>query len=165
MPTDFDSPWKEALNLYFEQFLALLFPEIHTRIDWFRGFESLDKEFHQVVREAELGPRTVDKLVKIWTLEGEERWVLIHVEVQTTPESNFPERMYVYNYRFFDRYNRSVASIAVHRCGKVSRPYHSNDRRSPRHSDTIETFGLSRWQEVWRPCHNAGELSDHERSR
>ena len=31
MSTDYDSPWKEALDAYFEPFLALLFPEVHAR--------------------------------------------------------------------------------------------------------------------------------------
>jgi len=39
--------------------------------------------------------------------------VLIHVEVQTARDAEFPRRMYVYNYRVFDRYNRPVASLAV----------------------------------------------------
>ena len=113
MSTDYDSPWKEALDAYFEPFLALLFPEVHRQIDWSRGYESLDKEFQQVVREAEIGRRYVDKLVKVWTREGVECWVLIHVEVQTTRDAEFPRRMYIYNYRIFDRYNRPVASLAV----------------------------------------------------
>ena len=113
MSTDYDSPWKEALDAYFEPFLALLFPEVHRRIDWSRGYESLDKEFQQVVREAEVGRRYVDKLVKVWTKDGAECWVLIHVEVQTARDAEFPRRMYVYNYRVFDRYNRPVASLAV----------------------------------------------------
>jgi len=70
LSTDYDSPWKEALDAYFEPFLALLFPEVHRQIDWSRGYESLDKEFQQVVREAEVGRRYVDKLVKVWTKEG-----------------------------------------------------------------------------------------------
>jgi hypothetical protein len=110
---DYDSPWKEALDAYFEAFLALLFPQVHAQIDWSRGYESLDKEFQQVVREAEVGRRYVDKLVKVWTKDGIERWVLIHVEVQTTRDAEFPSRMYTYNYRIFDRYNRPVASLAV----------------------------------------------------
>ena len=113
MSADYDSPWKEALDAYFEPFVALLFPEVHRQIDWSRGYESLDKEFQQVVRVAEIGRRYVDKLVKVWTKEGIECWVLIHIEVQTTRDAEFPQRMYVYNYRVFDRYNRPVASLAV----------------------------------------------------
>jgi hypothetical protein len=113
LSADYDSPWKEALDRYFEAFLALLFPEVHRQIDWSRGYESLDKEFQQVVRDAELGRRYVDKLVRVWTVDGGECWVLIHVEVQTTRDPEFPGRVYVYNYRVFDRYNRPVASLAV----------------------------------------------------
>ena len=53
MTGDYDSPWKEARDGFFEPFLALLFPSVHAQIDWSRGHESLDKEFQQVVREAE----------------------------------------------------------------------------------------------------------------
>src|SRR5208337_1420267 len=92
---------------------AFFFPEIYAAIDWSRGHEMLDKELQQVVREAELGRRHVDQLVKVWRQQGGEAWVLIHVEVQSQPDDDFPERMYVYNYRLFDRYNRVVVSLAV----------------------------------------------------
>lgn len=111
--SDYDSPWKEALDVYFEPFLTFFFPEAHREIDWARGYEALDKELQQVVREAELGRRVVDKLVKVWRATGQEEWVLIHVEVQTQEEAEFARRMYVYNYRLFDRYNRWVVSMAV----------------------------------------------------
>src|SRR5437868_4955381 len=113
MADDFDSPWKEALDLYLEAALALLFADVHAQIDWTRGFESLDKEFQQIAREAEMGRRYVDKLVRVWTKAGEERWVLVHIEVQTDRDADFPQRMYVYNYRIFDRYNVPVASLAI----------------------------------------------------
>ncbi|MBY0522636.1 MAG: hypothetical protein K2R98_04535 [Gemmataceae bacterium] len=111
--SDFDSPWKEALERYFPAFLAFFYPAIHAAIDWSRGYEMLDKELQQVVREAEIGRRHVDRLVKVWRTDGDEAWVLIHVEVQSQPEDHFARRMYVYNYRLFDRYNRVVVSLAV----------------------------------------------------
>jgi hypothetical protein len=52
---DYDSPWKEALDFYFGPFLAFFFADAHADIDWERGYESLDKELHQVVPKAELG--------------------------------------------------------------------------------------------------------------
>ena len=110
---DYDSPWKEILEAYFEAFLAFFFPEAHADIDWTREPEFLDKELQQVTREAELGRRYVDKLVRVWRLDGEESWVLVHVEVQGQYDARFAERMYVYNYRLFDRYRRKVASLAV----------------------------------------------------
>jgi hypothetical protein len=110
---DYDSPWKEALEQYFEAFLAFLFPDAHAAIDWNRPPESLDKELQQIVREAEVGKRLADKLFKVWRLGGTEAWVLVHIEVQSQEESDFAERMYVYNYRCFDRYRKPVISLAV----------------------------------------------------
>lgn len=112
-PTPFDSPWKDAIERYFEDFILFFFPQAHGEIDWSRGYEFLDTELQQVVRDAELGRRLVDKLVKIWRRSGEEAWVLVHIEVQSQPESGFAERMYVYNYRIYDRYKRTVVSLAV----------------------------------------------------
>jgi hypothetical protein len=34
---DFDSPWKEAIDFFFEPFLELFFPHSHAEIDWTRG--------------------------------------------------------------------------------------------------------------------------------
>ncbi len=39
--------------------------------------------------------------------------MLIHVEVQTWKEGDFPRRMHVYNHRIFDRYDREVISLAI----------------------------------------------------
>ncbi len=54
-----------------------------------------------------------DKLVKVWRTDGENVWVLVHLEVQTQRDIGFAERMYVYNYRLFDRHHHQVASLAV----------------------------------------------------
>jgi hypothetical protein len=110
---DYDSPWKEALDVYFRAFLAFFFPHIHNDIDWSRGFESLDTELQRIAPRAAHGRRHVDKLVKVWRKNGREVWVLIHVEVQTQRQRGFPKRMYVYNYRISDRYGRRVVSLAV----------------------------------------------------
>src|ERR671924_2154175 len=111
--TDFDSPWKEILDEYFESFVAFFFPQAHADINWSRGHEMLDKELQQIMPEAELGRRWADVLVKVWRRNGHEVWVLVHVEVQSYEEAEFPKRMYVYNYRIQNRYDRPVASFAV----------------------------------------------------
>ncbi|WP_372610108.1 hypothetical protein [Halomonas sp.] len=112
--SDFDSPWKEALEYYFPQFLELLLPEIHREIDWQRPHEFLDKELQQVVRDSDAGRRHADKLVKVFTLDGSETWVLIHVEVQGRTDHHFNARMYRYYYRLQDKYPRQrIASVAI----------------------------------------------------
>ncbi len=40
MADDYDSPWKEILEDYFQDFMAFFFPLAAAEIDWPRGFES-----------------------------------------------------------------------------------------------------------------------------
>jgi hypothetical protein len=63
-----DSPWKEALEVYFNECLAFFFPKAAIDIDWKHGYQFLDKELQQVAPEAPTGRRTVDKLVKAASL-------------------------------------------------------------------------------------------------
>lgn len=109
----FDTAWKDALEALFEPFMAFFFPEAHGDIDWSHRPEMLDKELQQITPESEQGRRVVDKLVKVWRTNGQDEWVLVHIEVQSQPDTDFARRMYVYNYRLFDRYNRRVASFAI----------------------------------------------------
>lgn len=103
----FDSPWKDIIEVYFEDFMRFFFPHIHAEIDWERGYEFLDQELSQVVRDAELGKRLADKLVKVWTLSGDETWVLLNIEVQSQEERQFSDRVFTYHYRLRDKYSYS----------------------------------------------------------
>ncbi|MBK1699839.1 hypothetical protein CKO22_02605 [Thiococcus pfennigii] len=62
--------------------------------------------------------------------DGQEDWVLVHVEVQGQNEADFAQRMFVYNYRLYDRHARPVVSLAV--LGEPSRGDHGE-------------FGYERW--------------------
>ena len=111
--SDYDSPWKEALDRFFPEFLALLFPAIHAEIDWRAPYRSLDSELQQITGDADSGRRYADKLLDVRTRDGHETWVLVHVEVQGDAQAVFPQRMFQYNDRIRDRYDRSVVSLAV----------------------------------------------------
>ncbi len=110
---DYDLPWKDMIEIYFEPFMAFFFPEIHAEIDWSRGYEFLDQELSQVVRDAELGKRVVDKLVKVWTRSGDETWVMLNIEVQSQEESNFSARIFTHYYRLRDCYDVPIVNLAI----------------------------------------------------
>lgn len=110
---DFDTPWKEALEEYLTDFLALCFPDIHAGIDWMRPPVFRDAELRQALREGEIGTRLADKLVQVWLLDGSEAWVLIHIEVQSQDEGGFAKRMFTYYYRILDHFDHEVVSLAV----------------------------------------------------
>lgn len=110
---DFDNPWKKILDRYFQEFMLFFFPNIHTDIDWKKGYEFMDQEFQQIVRDAESTKMYVDKLVKVWRKSGEESVVFVHVEVQSQEESAFSQRVFTYNYRIRDCYSGKIVSLAV----------------------------------------------------
>jgi hypothetical protein len=111
--SDYDSPWKDALDFLFDSFIALFFPSAHAQIDWSRGFEFLDKELQKITADAAVGRRVVDKLVKVWLKSGEEVWALVHIEIQGQRETGFESRLYVYNFRIHDRFGAPVATFVV----------------------------------------------------
>ncbi len=112
-PDDYDSPWKAAIERFFPEFMAFYFPAAYAQIDWTEAHEFLDQELREVVQDAELGKRFVDKLVKVTGLDGVDDRIYIHVEVQGAVQVEFAERMFVYNYRLYDRYRKPIASMAV----------------------------------------------------
>ena len=110
---DEDSAWKEALDYFFRAALAFFFLLLYEAIDWSRPPQFLDKELQKVTRDAQLGRRLADKLVKVWLKDGSEAWILIHIEVQGEKEEEFSQRMYIYHYRIYDRYRGEVISLAI----------------------------------------------------
>jgi hypothetical protein len=111
---DYDTPWKAALERYFEQFLALFLPAVHAEIDWGQGCTFLDKELRKLVPEGDAGPGVVDVLVRVTLRSGDRVAVSIHVEVQRSKQAGFGRRMLRYNLRIFDRFDADeVVSVAV----------------------------------------------------
>jgi len=110
---NYDETWKEAITDYFESFISFFYPEIHQQINWQKTPISLDKELERITASAETKKRHADKLYKVWLLDDQEIWILIHIEVQSQREKEFPQRMFIYNYRAYDLYHQPVISLAI----------------------------------------------------
>lgn len=110
---DFDTPWKETLEQFLPDALALFLPGLHADIDWSQGYRFLDKELQQIAPEAAGGRRIVDALAQVWLNDGALEWLLLHVEVQGQRDALFPKRMFIYHTRLLDRFDRDVVSIAI----------------------------------------------------
>ena len=112
-PSDYDTPWKIAVEQHFQAFMDFYFPAAYVQIDWSFQHEFLDKELQAIAKDALVGTRHVDKLVKVRRLSGEEDWLCIHLEVQVSRQAQFAERMFVYHYRIFDLYRKPAVSMAL----------------------------------------------------
>jgi hypothetical protein len=110
---DQDSPWKLVLRQYFQEAIEFFFPDIAKVVDWTKPIEYLDKEFQQITPDAELGRRFADQLVKVYRKNGRAIILLIHLEVQATPEKDFAERMFIYAIRIFEYFHQFPVSLAI----------------------------------------------------
>ncbi|ALB41843.1 hypothetical protein AA650_16525 [Anabaena sp. WA102] len=110
---NYDQTWKEAIGQYFESFLQFFYPKIYEQIDWSKTPISLDKELEQITASSQTKKRYADKLFQVWLLNNEIIWILIHIEVQSQYDKEFPQRMFIYNYRSFDLFNKPVISLAI----------------------------------------------------
>jgi hypothetical protein len=112
-----DILWKTILEEVFDDLLRFLFSYADKEYDLHRGFEFLDKELAKICPEADkpADTRIADKLVKVYTRDGKEEWILIHVEIQgdTSKKEGFAERMFRYFYRILDKYHKPVSAVAI----------------------------------------------------
>ena len=109
----FDETWKDAIGNYLPDFLKFFYPNIYQRIDWEKTPISLDKELEKITASSKTKKRHADKLFEVWLSDNQEIWLLIHIEVQSQDDQEFPERMFIYNYRAYDLYGRPVVSLAI----------------------------------------------------
>lgn len=117
-----DIYWKGLIEDLFPHFIPFFLPQYATLFDLTLPVAVLDKELQQLYAEPGNGPDTrfVDKLVKVFTTMGEEKWVFIHIEVQGYSDKDFAQRMYQYFYRILDRYGVPVTAIAIFTDGNPS---------------------------------------------
>ncbi len=111
---DQDGLWKKVIGELFDDFLLFFMPKLYAEIDFTKAPEFLDKELFQDVMNQKKGRRYVDRLVKVQLKSGTSQWILIHVEVQSSKETDFSNRMFQYFYRIYDGYEEKIIAIVLH---------------------------------------------------
>ena len=111
--------WKGMVEKIYEDLFRFVFPDVDAEFDFQRGVVFLDKELGEMYPEPNktTSTRVVDKLIKVYRKDGQERWMLIHLEVQGDSGKDFARRMFTYYYRILDRFNQPVTAIAILRAG------------------------------------------------
>jgi hypothetical protein len=111
---DYDNNWKEAIEKHTFDAIAFFFPQLFPLIDTAQKPVFLEQEMRNIRRKSLKGrKRIVDKLIKVWLKNGEERWILIHIEVESSDKEGFSKRMYIYFTRAYDKYDVAIVSLAL----------------------------------------------------
>ncbi|KIP22646.1 hypothetical protein JV16_00326 [Anoxybacillus ayderensis] len=109
MAVDHDRLFKELITTFFEEFLLLFFPHVHEHID-FQHVSFLSEELFTDVTAGE--KYRVGLLVET-KLKGEDSLIIVHIENQSYVQPSFPERMFIYFSRLFEKYRKRMLPIAV----------------------------------------------------
>ncbi|MED3776230.1 DUF4351 domain-containing protein [Geobacillus stearothermophilus] len=109
MAVDHDRLFKELIQTFFEEFILLFFPNMYEHID-FRHLSFLSEELFTDVTAGE--KYRVDLLVET-KLKGEDGLIIVHIENQSYVQPSFPERMFIYFSRLFEKYRTNIVPIAV----------------------------------------------------
>ncbi len=109
----YDKLWKGIIEDLCPDFIYFFFPDMVDEIDFSKPFEFLDQELAALFPESEGKNRAADKLIKIYLTNGDEIWLLLHIEIQGYYDVEFAKRMYISQYRIADRYDKKVVALAI----------------------------------------------------
>jgi hypothetical protein len=110
---DNDGAWKDILENYFSQAMELCFPTLFYLIDWKKEWIFLDTEFRALTKNSITNTKHVDKLIRVHLIDGSELWILIIFEIQHQKDINFPERLFLYTTRGYDKYRKIIIPCVV----------------------------------------------------
>jgi predicted transposase/invertase (TIGR01784 family) len=103
--------FKELLRTFLREFLELFLPDIAARLD----FESLsfpNKELFKGFPDGRL--REPDVVAELRSQDGEREIVLVQVEVQAEPETDFGKRMFEYYALLWLHLDAAIVPVVLH---------------------------------------------------
>ena len=104
-----DQLFKQLFRTFFAEFLEAFFPEVYEYVD-FSAVTLLSEQLYTDLIEGK--SQTVDLMFET-KVKNEETIIIIHVEPQSYPQTNFHERMFQYFTLIYNRERRPILPIAV----------------------------------------------------
>jgi len=107
---DSDQLTKRLIELFFKDFLEFFCPDLAKIVD-FNSVDFPNKELYSGMIE---GEKTVaDVLAKVNLLDGQEEYILIHTEIQSSRDVDIPRRMFRYFCNIWMKHEKPVYAFAL----------------------------------------------------
>ncbi|MDR2174717.1 MAG: hypothetical protein LBO82_02120, partial [Synergistaceae bacterium] len=112
-----DSFWKDLIERFFYNLLKRALPELYEDADREVAPRFLDKEFRDVLNTANPeiyhSPHFADFVLEVPLKNGDEEWVILHIEAQGRQGGDLAARMYTYKSLIFAHYQKEPAALAI----------------------------------------------------
>ncbi len=82
-------------------------------MDFTQKFQFLYTKLAEINPDIMHEKRHADKLIKVFTKNGVEVWMLVHIEVQGYKDNDFAERMFTHFYCIRDKFKKNVMALAI----------------------------------------------------
>ncbi|MBL7785207.1 MAG: hypothetical protein JNM36_04830 [Chitinophagales bacterium] len=124
LPIPYDIVWKDSITDFAPEFIDYFLPKLYRDIDWSKGYEFLEQELIEILQTEFPEYKLTDKLIKVYLYSGEEKWILIHIEIQSYFSTQFSEQMFRYCQLLMTRYKRQdITALAVFTGSKIPRNF------------------------------------------
>ena len=120
---NFDGHWKEMIQEFIQEFIEYFLPELYPNVDFNYAPEFLDTELQNILESIGTHKRVLDKLVKVRLKNGQYKWLLIHIEVQSYFEKLFAERMFLMYAMIFAKFRQKILGIAIYTNKKLPKQF------------------------------------------
>ncbi|MFW6316100.1 MAG: Rpn family recombination-promoting nuclease/putative transposase [Cyanobacteriota bacterium] len=112
-----DRLFKELLSTFFLEFIELFFPQVIHYLEP-NTLQLLDKE---VFTDVTSGEEHIADLIAQVKFQGEDSFFLIHIEAQSSSQTEFSRRMFRYFARLYEKYYLPIYPIALFSYDKPKR--------------------------------------------
>jgi hypothetical protein len=106
---DHDRLFKELLTTFFVEFVEAFLPDVYAYLEP-ESIAFLDKEVFTDITE---GRKYESDIVVQAKFQGKDAFFLLIVENQSSAQSEFPERMFNYVARFWEKYHLPIYPVAL----------------------------------------------------
>lgn len=113
MASDYDGAWKDVLHEHLRDALRCFFPDVESGIDWSRPPQFLEQELRALSIEGWNADNRIDLLVRTASLDGLERVIYLHLEVQSFREDDFSARLFRSYHGLRHACGSELATLAV----------------------------------------------------
>src|SRR5699024_1996119 len=96
--------FKELIKTFFQDFIDAFFSSIHPFID----FSTVTFLKQEVFTDILKGEKRQIYILAEFTLQYEERLILIHIEPQSSYQKEFHERMFIYCSRLYEKHRKAI---------------------------------------------------------